>query len=74
MIRHRSTSKDPPATGDPLVVDGVKYRIRSFDTGGHTGWRRWANLRTSFRPHLTTIVAVDDLTWDRVTGVWRVPS
>lgn len=61
-----------PALHDPVVVDGVKYRIRSFDTGAHTSWLRAANLREHFAPHGTEVVWVDELAWDKIAGVWRV--
>lgn len=53
-----------PAVGDPVVVDGVKYRIRLID-----GSR--ALLRDRFTGHEVN-VNVADLAWDRVAGVWRV--
>jgi len=64
----------PPALTDPVVIDGVKYRIRSFDTGEQTGWIRMAYCRTYFRPHLEATVIADALVWDRVAGVWRIPE
>lgn len=63
-----------PSLNDPVVIDGVKYRIRSFDTGEATGWIRLAGLRQHFAPHAEATVIVDALTWDRVAGLWRVPE
>lgn len=61
-----------PELNHPVVVDGIKYRIRSFDTGSQTGWRRMAHLRESFAPRREVDVHADALTWDGVAGVWRV--
>lgn len=66
-MKHRSLAKDPPATGDPLVVDGVKYRIRAIDKGQVTAADR-------FGPNPDVTRALDDLYWDPLPGVWRVPS
>jgi hypothetical protein len=54
----------PPAVTDPVVVDGIKYRIREI--GQDT-----IRARTSFGDDWVS-VALSDLTWDRVAGVWRV--
>lgn len=52
-----------PAVGDPVVVDGTKYRIRLM--GEHT-----ARLRTSFGGQEA---AIDPrtLSWDARAGLWR---
>lgn len=62
-----------PSLTDPVVIDGIKYRIRSFDTGEATGWLRVARLRTSFGHQEASAIA-DALVWDRVAGVWRAPE
>lgn len=54
----------PPAATDPVVVDGVKYRIREIGEQ-----KIWA--KTSFGNRWVS-VAIAGLTWDRVAGVWRV--
>lgn len=52
--------------GDPVVVDGVKYRIRSF--GGAPRFQLY--LKTSFgRQEL--VLPSTTLRWDGVAGVWR---
>jgi hypothetical protein len=56
----------PPAVTDPVVVDGVKYRIREI--GEQT-----VRAKTSSGDDWVS-VALDDLTWDKVAGVWRVAS
>lgn len=52
-----------PELGDPVVVDGVKYRIRALaiDT---------ARLRTSFGGN-EAVVDPRSLAWDARAGVWR---
>ena len=54
----------PPTVTDPVVVDGVKYRIREIGP-------KSLRARTSFGNRWVS-VAIADLTWDRVAGVWRV--
>ncbi|MBX3031455.1 MAG: hypothetical protein KF809_15015 [Chloroflexi bacterium] len=51
-----------PSIGDPVVVDGTKYRIRSI--GGDTAY-----ARASFGG--AECVVRFPLTWDRVARVWR---
>jgi hypothetical protein len=63
-----------PALNDPVVIDGVKYRIRSFETGERTGWACWAYLRQHFAPHATAVTMAAALTWDPIAGVWRAPE
>lgn len=55
-----------PAVKDPVVVDGVKYRIR--EVGEQT-----VRAKTSFGDDWVS-VALTELTWDRVAGVWRVAA
>ena len=55
-----------PIEGDPVVVLGVKYRIKAL--GPQSGL---AQLRTSFGGR-TSSCRVADLSWDKVAGVWRV--
>ena len=55
-----------PAVGDPIVVAGEKYRIRSI--GPQSGI---AYCRTSFGGRGAEVM-IDELVWDRVAGVWRV--
>lgn len=64
----------PPDVGDPVVIEGLKYRIRSIDPKANR-----AELRTSFRPRPGADferASVDPaaLTWDRVAAVWRLAS
>jgi hypothetical protein len=56
-----------PALGDPIVVDGVKYRIRTL--ASRIGWARVSFGRGTY-PEIS--FAIDSLTWDAVAGVWRV--
>ena len=69
-----SATPRTPALRDPVVIDGTKYRIRSFDTGEATGWIRLAHLRQHFTPHAEATAIADALYWDRVAGVWRAPE
>jgi len=52
-----------PAIGDPVVVDGIKYRIRAIGQLAQL-WDRIARKEAHVDP--------DHLVWDRVAGVWRV--
>lgn len=54
-----------PVLNEPVVIDGVKYRIKSWGLGGE------ANLRQHFKPNLETTVNPRELTWDQRAGVWR---
>jgi hypothetical protein len=56
----------PPAVTDPVVVDGVKYRIRKIG-------EKTVQAKTSFGDDWVS-VALADLTWDKVAGVWRVAA
>jgi hypothetical protein len=53
-----------PALRDPVVLDGLKYRIREIDADGT------CRLRVSFGEERAAIKA-DRLVWDKVAGVWR---
>ncbi len=64
------TAPAGPALRDPVVVDGVKYRIRAIDTDPPP----IAHLRTTFGEQGRLQVRLDELLWDRVAGVWRVVS
>lgn len=67
-MKHRSLTKEPPAVGDAVVVDGTKHRIRAIEGAqariGIAGpnWRTAAGLP----------LRVDRLYWDPLPGVWRV--
>ena len=64
-IQHRS---DPPAIGDPVVVDGTKHRIRELAP-------RMAHIAVAgpnWRHGVTLPLATDRLYWDPLAGVWRV--
>ena len=63
----------PPQLNDPVVVDGVKYRIRWIDPEGGP-WLPVVHLRVHFAPHRETTVLLKALVWDRIAGVWRVQS
>lgn len=52
-----------PTLGDPVVVDGTKYRIRALTA-------TVARLRTSFGGH-SAVVDPRALTWDAGAGLWR---
>lgn len=70
------TTTLPPAVGDPIVIDGGKYRIKSIDptplvAGGSADI---AMCQQSFAPRDTRWERVDQMVWDRVVGVWRVQS
>lgn len=52
-----------PTLNDPVVVDGMKYRIRHLEVDV-------ARLRTSFTGR-TAVVDPRELTWDQIAGVWR---
>lgn len=64
------------ALRDPVVVDGVKYRVRAVDIGEDGEQRSGVvQLREHFAPHRELRdVAIADLTWDDVAGVWRAPA
>lgn len=53
----------PPALGDPVVVEGTKYRIRSLT-------ETVARLRTSFGGE-QAVVDPRNLSWDATAGLWR---
>ena len=58
-----------PEIGDPVVVDGVKYRIKSIYPGGRV------RLFDRFAPRARQELYIDlaQITrYDRVAGVWRV--
>jgi hypothetical protein len=55
-----------PALGDPVVVDGTKYRIRAILSGV-------AELRQHFAPHATATVPLTALAYDKTAGLWRAP-
>ena len=57
-----------PQERDPVVVLGVKYRIKAI--GPQSGL---AHLRTSYGGREST-ARLQDLSWDKVAGVWRVES
>lgn len=52
-----------PSLGQPVVVDGTKYRIRSLTETN-------ARLRTSFGGQ-EAVVDPRDLSWDARAGLWR---
>ena len=55
--------------GDPVVIDGTKYRIREIPLM-HT-------FNVSLSPARTArfvLRATGELEWDRIAGLWRVPS
>lgn len=56
-----------PALGDPVVVDGTKYRIRAILSGV-------AELRQHFAPHATATVPLTALAYDKTAGLWRAPT
>jgi hypothetical protein len=64
------TTTPKPELQDPVVIDGIKYRIKAFDTGEQTGWIRMARLKARFGGHEATAIA-DALRWDAIAGVWR---
>ena len=57
-----------PSVRDPVVVDGVKLRIREITPAGI------AVCRQHFAPHEEAKVSVERLVWDRRAGLWRVAS
>lgn len=56
-----------PAVGEPIVVEGTKYRVREI-------WTEADELvaRTSFGGTTVTVTGIDGLVWDKRAGVWRV--
>lgn len=54
-----------PKIGDPVVVGGVKYRIRSI--GPQSGI---VHCRQSFGGRECD-VWIHELAWDKIAGVWR---
>lgn len=59
-----------PEIGDPVVVDGVKMRIREI---GSSVWpSATLHLREHFEPHRQCVIDARTLTWDKIAGVWRV--
>lgn len=56
--------KTGPKVGDPIVVDGAKFRVRLIWAGGRL------DCRTSFGNRWIT-VAASELEWDDVADVWR---
>lgn len=54
-----------PALGQPVVLDGVKYRIRAIE--GDT-----AHVREHFAPRREADVDVRRLEYDKRVGVWRL--
>jgi hypothetical protein len=64
MSNCRGTVPSGPEIGDPVVVDGMKYRLRHIADG--TGL-----AKTSFGGW-QCVVQIADLVWDRVADVWRV--
>lgn len=61
-----------PEIGDPVVVDGVKMRVREI---GSSVWpSATLHLREHFQPHRQCFVDARTLTWDKVAGVWRVAA
>ncbi len=71
-MNYRGIVPSGPEAGDPVVADGVKYRIRSLGAIGHG--LEFANLREHFAPNRELAVYVDRLEWDKVAGVWRVKA
>ena len=57
-----------PEVGDPIVIDGTKYRIRSF--GGAPRFNVY--VKTSFGRVERAIPRASIGEWDTTAGVWRV--
>ena len=57
-----------PQVSDPVVVLGVKYRIKAV--GPQSGI---VQLRTSYGGRVSSC-KVDELSWDKVAGLWRVEN
>ncbi|CAN5612692.1 hypothetical protein BH23CHL8_BH23CHL8_18990 [soil metagenome] len=64
-----------PAIRDPLVVDGVKYRIREvYEVGpGRVDIGARVHFGSGLPESLRSIVLpASDLSWDDRAGVWRL--
>jgi hypothetical protein len=55
-----------PKVGDPVVLEGVKYRVLRI-----TGVSGYVLLKQRFGGKAAT-VRPEDLAWDPSAGVWRV--
>ena len=56
-----------PALGDPIVIEGTKYRVKEINATAGT-----LRARTSFGGGWVTVEGIDGLVWDCIAGVWRV--
>lgn len=66
-----SRQQDPssPEIGQPVVVDGTKYRIKAIYSNGTV--RLFDRFATRARQELYVDLSAI-ATWDRIAGVWRV--
>lgn len=55
-----------PVLGEPVVLDGVEYRIRRIRLGG------MLELSGRAEQGRTATVRLTSLAWDAIAGVWRV--